>query len=165
MNHTATALHQIPQRAREWLIEFTASQATQITLTDRPGRTRRFWTAPPSNLVKINFDGAVFTFSEENKSGIGVVIRDSSGSVLVSCSKKIPHALMGSKAEALAAVTALSFATELGVDKAVLEGDSMEVIKALTQTERTLSSIGPWIDDSKVLASDFVQLQYSHIRR
>ena len=23
----------------------------------------------------------------------------------------------------------------------------------------------PWIDDSKVLASDFVQLQYSHVRR
>lgn len=113
--------------------------------------------------MKINFDGAVF--SGENKSGIGVVIKDCSGSVLASCSKKIPHALTGSEAEALAAVTALSFATELGVNKAVLEGGSMEVILALTQTESTVSSIGPWIDDSKVLATDFVQLQYSHVRR
>ena len=113
--------------------------------------------------MKINFDGAVF--SGENKSGIRVVIRDCSGSVLASSSKKLPHALTGSEAEALAAVTALYFANELGVNKAVLEGDSMEVIKALTQTKRILSSIGPWIDDSKVLASDFVQLQYSHVRR
>ena len=25
--------------------------------------------------------------------------------------------------------------------------------------------MGPWIDDSKVLANDFVQLQFSHARR
>ena len=41
----------------------------------------------------------------------------------------------------------------------------MEVIQALIQTESTLSSIGPWIDHSKVLENDFVQLQYSHVRR
>ena len=41
----------------------------------------------------------------------------------------------------------------------------MEVIQALTQTKRTLSSIGPWIDDSKVLATNFVQLHYFHVRR
>ena len=38
-------------------------------------------------------------------------------------------------------------------------------VQALIQTESTLSSIGPWIDDSKVLENDFVQLQYSLIRR
>ena len=41
----------------------------------------------------------------------------------------------------------------------------MEVIQALIQIESTLSSIGPWIDDLKVLENDFVQLQYSHVRR
>ena len=40
----------------------------------------------------------------------------------------------------------------------------MEVIQALIQTESTLSSIGPWIDHSKVLENDFVQLQYSHVK-
>ena len=59
----------------------------------------------------------------------------------------------------------MSFTTELGFTKAILEGDSMEVIQALIQTESTLSSIGPWIDHSKVLENDFVQLQYSHVRR
>ena len=59
----------------------------------------------------------------------------------------------------------MSFTTELGFTKAILDGDSMEVIQALIQTESTLSSIGPWIDHSKVLENDFVQLQYSHVRR
>ena len=94
-----------------------------------------------------------------------MVIRDCSGSVLTSYSKKISQAFKSSEVEALAVVTALSFATKVGITEVVLEGDSMEVIQALIQPGSTLSSIGPWIDDSKVLANDFVQLQYSHIRR
>ena len=96
--------------------------------------------------------------------GIKVVIRDCLGAVLASCSKKIPHVFTSLEVKALAVVTALSFATELGFNKAILEGDSMEVIQALIQTESTLSSIGPSIDDSKALAADFDQLQYSHVR-
>ena len=94
-----------------------------------------------------------------------MVIRDCSGSVLTSYSKKISQAFKSSEVEALAVVTALSFATKVGITEVVLEGDSMEVIQALIQPGSTLSSIGPWIDDSKVLANDFVQLQYSRIRR
>ena len=106
-------------------------------------------------MVKINFDGAIFC--RENKSGIRVVIRDCSGSVLTSYSKKISQAFKSSEVEALAVVTALSFATKVGITEVVLECDSMEVIQALIQPGSTLSSIGPWIDDSKVLANDFVQ--------
>ena len=40
--------------------------------------------------MKINFDGVVFGAS--NMFGIGVVIRDSKGDVLASCSQKIPQA-------------------------------------------------------------------------
>ena len=114
-------------------------------------------------MMKINFEGAIFC--RENKSGIGVGIRDCSGSVLTSCSKKISQAFKSSEVEALAVVTALSFATKVGITEVVLEGDPMEVIQALIQPGSILSSIGPWIDDSKVLANDFVQLQYSLIRR
>ena len=60
--------------------------------------------------MKINLDGAVF--SNENKSGINVVIRDCSGLVLASCSKIVQQAYNSSEIEALAATTALSFATD-----------------------------------------------------
>ena len=60
--------------------------------------------------MKINLDGAVF--SDENKSGINVVIRDCSGLVLTSCSKIVRQAYNSSEIEALAAATALSFATD-----------------------------------------------------
>ena len=98
-------------------------------------------------MVKINLDGAVF--SDENKSGINVVIRDCSGLVLASCSKIVQQAYNSSEIEALAAATALSFAIDIGINKAILEGDSLVVIKALNEHDAPLSSIGPWIKDAK----------------
>ena len=56
--------------------------------------------------MKINFDGAIFGAS--NISGISVVMRDSNGDVLTSCSKKIPQAYKAEENEALAAFKALS---------------------------------------------------------
>jgi len=42
----------------------------------------------PSDWMKINFDGAIF--SVENKSGIGIVILDSSSLVIASRSQLLP---------------------------------------------------------------------------
>nr|POE48156.1 hypothetical protein CFP56_43969 [Quercus suber] len=70
---------------------------------------------PPADLVKINFDGA--TCSGTNKSGLSVVIRDSMGQVLASCSKMVNQAHSSSEVEAMAAGLALSFAAELGHEK------------------------------------------------
>ena len=118
---------------------------------------------PLVGLVKINFDGAIFGAS--NMSGIGVVIRDSNGDVLASCSQKIRQAYKAEKIEALAAFKALSFAFELGFHSAILEGDSLGLIQALKSKERSLSPMGLLIEDVKVLANNFVRLLYSHVKR
>ena len=62
--------------------------------------------------MKVNFDGAVF--DDANKSGVGVVVRDSYGAVLASCSKKIFRVYKAEVTEALTAGKAFSFAHELG---------------------------------------------------
>ena len=72
------------------------------------------------------FDGAVFKVT--NMSGVGVVIRDNNGSILASCSEKIPQAYKLDEIEALAAMKALSFAYEVGFRSAILEGDSLGLI-------------------------------------
>ena len=113
--------------------------------------------------MKINFDGAVFGAS--NVSGIEVVIRDSNGAVLVSCSQKIPQAYKVEEIEASAALKALSFAFELGFWSAILEGDSLGLIQALKSEEHSLSPMSLLIEDVKVFANNFVKLLYSHIKR
>lgn len=87
------------------------------------------------------------------------------GFVIASCSKKLQQAYSSSEVKALAAATALSFAADNSINKAILEGDPLEVIRALSQDATTLSSIGPWIEDAKIYSNSFFKLQYSYTRR
>ena len=125
--------------------------------------TVRSWVPPPANLVKINFDGAVF--SKDNFSGVGAVIRDENGLVLGSCTKRLPQAYSAVEVEALAAATALALAKDLGVTWAILEGDSLVVIKALREKEQLLSPTGLLLEDVRMLSQSFQKLLYSHTKR
>ena len=76
------------------------------------------------------------------KFGIGVVIRDHRGLVIASCSKSVHQELCSDDIEATAAGWALTFALEIRVKKAILEGDSLNVTKGLMEEERLLV---PWV--------------------
>ena len=54
--------------------------------------------------------------------------------------------------EALAAVWALSFASDVGVRRAVLEGDSMAVISVLREEGKILLPYGLLLEDAKLLS-------------
>ena len=100
------------EHAKEVLTQYRENlQVSNVqVITNGSGGTR--WRCLLAGLVKINFDGAIFGAS--NMSDIGVVIRDSNGAVLASCSQKIPQACKAEEIEALAAHKALSFVFELG---------------------------------------------------
>lgn len=73
---------------------------------------------------KINFE--VATFAKDNKDGLGVVIRNNEGLVLVmaSLTQKLPLPSTMIEVEVLAARRALELALETGFDNIILEGDS-----------------------------------------
>lgn len=108
------------------------------------------------DLVKINFDSA--NCSSTNKSGLGVVIRDSMGQVLASCSKVVNQAYGSSGVEAMACYRNWR-------ENEVLEGDSLLVVKALTNSKSSMSHIGPLINDAKYYSNSFEKLLYSRITR
>ena len=158
---TAPTLHLVEQLSRDRLCEFHACQASPLPCHQPRAKIR--WVPPPRDLVKINFDGAVF--ASENKAGIGVVLRNSSSLVIASWSQILPQAYSVEEIEALAAAKALSFAAEIGVSRAVLEGDSLVVIKALSDESVSLAPFGLLVEDVKVLFQCFSQLLYSHTKR
>ena len=133
LNQPAPSLYHVAQLARERVAEFQSCQPSvpAVLITHRFW-PQRSWLPPPVDLFKINFDGAVF--QSENKTGIGVVVRNCLGLVLASCSQLLPQTNCAREIEALAAGKALSFAEDIGVTWAVLEGDSMVIIKALLFT-------------------------------
>ena len=98
-SHASTQLqYSLAATAKERLAEFLSVQpAPQLPLP----RTRDQWQPPPPGTVKINFDGA--TSAKDQTSGIGVVLRDKSGSVLTSLSQNIPQVCSPIDIETMAA--------------------------------------------------------------
>ena len=133
LNLQACPSHHVAKQTARMLAQYrvnTEVAAMQVWSNRNGGN---MWRAPPAGFVKINFDGAVF--DEANMSGVGVVIRDSYGEVLASCSEKISQAYEAEVIEALAAQKALSFAQELGFQNVILEGDALGLIQALKSQE------------------------------
>lgn len=98
---------------------------------------------------------------QENRSGVGVVIRNSKGLVLFSLSQQLPRAYQPLEGEALAVVRALEF----GVKEMVMEGDSEIIVNALKEDGSSVGSIASILQDVALFSSFFTKLLYSHVRR
>lgn len=71
---------------------------------------------------------------------IDVIIRNNQGSVIASLSQQLSQAYRAEEIKTLAATRALELGLELGLEKAVLEGDSELIIKALALEDVFLCS-------------------------
>ena len=113
--------------------------------------------------MKINYDNA--TFKDQKKSGIGVVIRDENGMVLALMAKHLQQLYIALEIEAMAASTALTFATQVGFHRGILELDSLVLTTVLINNNTYLSMNGLLMEDIRFNASFFNQLLYYHVKR
>ena len=121
------------------------------------------WKPPSAGLFKINFDGAVFM--DRSLVGLGIVIRDESGLIIVALSQKIPLPSSMELVEALVARRALIFAQEISIFKAKVEGDSLKVIQALNNPKPNRTQIGHIICDIQILGVGMQSCTFNHTRR
>ena len=163
LNLQSSLLHQVAEQARTMFAQYQApTRSAELQLGSRGiGRTR--WSPPQVGFVKINFDGAVFDSS--HSSGVGAVIRNHNGAVMAFCAEKLNRVYRVEEIEAVVALKALQLASNLGFQKAILEGDSLGLIKALEAEDHNLSPWGLLLEDVKLVANSFVSLSYSHIKR
>ena len=77
---------------------------------------------PPTDLVKVNFDDAVF--QESGEVGLGIIIRNDRGLFMAALTQVIPLPTSVEMVEVLAIRRALIFAKELDFDHVTLKGDS-----------------------------------------
>ena len=82
--------------------------------------------------------------------------------VIASCTKPVHQELCIADIEVIAAGWALSFALDVGVKRAVFEGDSLTVIIGLMEEERLLVPLGLLIEDANQLSQGFDELLYSY---
>lgn len=87
------------------------------------------WSAPTTENVKTNFDGALF--GEFDEVGIGVVIRNCEGKVMAALFGKIKKPASVEILELLAATQAVNFTLDTGFNNSIFETDSKMVVKSL----------------------------------
>ena len=100
-----------------------------------------------------------------NKSGIGVVVRNSNGLVIASLAQQVPQSYKVVDIEALAAAWALELGLEICLDPIIVEGDSNVTMKALPIKTRSLASFDVLIQDAKIFSNCYSKLLYSHTKR
>ena len=96
-------------------------------------------------MYKANFDASLF--DGLGMAGLGVVVRDYSGHIIVALSQKIwsPHSM--EMAKALARNRALVFAQELSLSQVVIEGDSLQIVQAVNSQGACLTLCGHVIEE------------------
>ena len=119
VGQAACPLNQILKNSKERKTEF---QLLHPSLPKQQHRKHTKWKPPAEDNLKVNYDGAIF--QEQGRAGIGVVIRNSVGDVMASLSQQIPMPTMVAQVEAMAMRRAVEFAQELGITRAIIEGDS-----------------------------------------
>ena len=95
--------------------------------------------------MKTNYDGAMFDESDE--AGIGVVIQNFDGEVMVALSEKIQKPSFMEVLELLVARQAVSFTLELGFKNSTFKGASKPVVKSLQGRGMKNSQRGHLIKD------------------
>lgn len=90
------------------------------------------------------------------------MIRDSSGQVIATRSSLHGNVSTAFAAEDLAAVVAMKTANELGLQKVVLEEDSLSVIKKCTQAQQDSSEICACITDVKNYGKFLQEVRFNH---
>ena len=160
-NNVCLPLEKIPMQARALVQEFHHIRPTHAKIP----RTARVvcWKPPPPGVVKINFDGAIF--STQSSAGLGVIIRDHAGLVLAALSQSIPLPTSVETVEVMAGRRALLFAKELGFERVLVEGDSEGVIKAIKEKSLLSSGWGHLLKDIHALSLSFSCISFLHVKR
>ncbi|KAA3477308.1 reverse transcriptase [Gossypium australe] len=121
------------------------------------------WRNPPGQSIKINFDAA---FEERSRlSASGIVVRDSSGSVLLSSTalhKDVDSAVV---AEAIACRRASQIGLNINQEVVIIEGDSLSIIKKCNKRDFDKSQVSSYIHDIHILKNRFKKVSFEFVPR
>ena len=151
---------QLNQRVTDLLREFREAQSSLAVPLIRPSSLQN-WKPPTGQLFKLNFDAAIF----ENGSGVGAVICNPAGEVMVALSVRGEAVADNEEAEVRACRKALEFAIDAGFSELMVEGDNSVVMSTISSNKPNWSRLGVIYDDIGFLAAGLSYVSFSCIRR
>ncbi|XP_048493125.1 uncharacterized protein LOC125493684 [Beta vulgaris subsp. vulgaris] len=120
------------------------------------------WEAPGQDLLKLNVDAA---FKKEARVGMGAVLRDCVGDVLMAMCDLWKGECEVHVGEAMAVRQGIKVAMEAGFLSFIIETDNTTVYHALKNKKTEASAFGLILKDIYLLLSSCVNISYSWVRR
>ncbi|KAF5444910.1 hypothetical protein F2P56_034002 [Juglans regia] len=121
------------------------------------------WKPPPSGSLKLNVDGAVF--DDLHKAGVGVVLRDDAGMVIMATSKVEFEVINAKAIESLAIFRALQLCATMGIHSLIVESDCLMAIQVLNNDIPSDPMLDPLLCEIRKLLRVFVECKFQHIYR
>lgn len=121
------------------------------------------WRPPPAGMVKVNCDAALF--EQQHATGVGWVMRDSSGKFLATAGC-LWHTLYDPLvAEAMSIREALSWIKDRRLSNVQVETECLIAAQAISATLQQSSSFGLIVDDCLSLLSSLYNVSIKHVKR
>ncbi|MBA0865196.1 hypothetical protein Goshw_009947 [Gossypium schwendimanii] len=121
------------------------------------------WKAPPSSVIKINFDSAFD--GRRFRSVSGMVARDARGTVLFTRTSFHERVVSAFAAEALACQLAVSTGFDKGWIRVIIKRDSLTTVKKCKPLKLDKSQIGVFIRNIQQMKSNFQEISFNLVPR
>ncbi|XP_035545765.1 uncharacterized protein LOC118348330 [Juglans regia] len=121
------------------------------------------WYPPPCGTFKLNVDGTIF--SSLNASGVGAVLRDNNGCMVMAMSKRELGIHKVEDIEVLAALRGLQLISHIGISHLIIEGDSLAAMEAICSRGEDLNRCSVLIHEVKKVLSSFISFEVLHVGR
>ena len=142
-----------------------AFQASQESPADRPMRsvatTNDKWSGPAPGILKCNVDGAW----QDGKAGIGLIVRDSKGKIILSGIFPVIMASCPLHVEILAVLKGIEVATEFNLTRIWLETDCLGVLHGVESNGQDKSVMGHLFSEIKERGRRFDLFSLLYTRR
>ncbi|XP_042972957.1 uncharacterized protein LOC122304758 [Carya illinoinensis] len=148
-----------PVQAAEHAISiYKAFKDVQGTTSRQQLQQLSKWQAPPDGFLKVNVDGAIFV--DQRRAGIGVVLWDTNGVVLMAASKTEMEVDEAATIEAIAVLRGIQLCLPLGIPKLIIETYCPNVVQELQSSKALYASAGNLFADIKHLLLHFQEYKW-----
>ena len=121
------------------------------------------WMAPPPGYFKVNVDGAS-PLDCKGISGVGAIVRNDGGKVVVALCKALPSCYPAKWAELFALEQGIILAQQLAISNVIIESDAAFAIQAISQ-DLCGVEVGHLIQGILRAKSSFVDCSFRHVNR
>ena len=146
--------------ASRFISEFQAVQDPPIPSVCH---SQTSWLPPRPSVYKANVNGAVF--KNLSSAGMGVLIHDYKGQVVVALSQLFFAPLGPLEVEAKAMKATVIFARDVGIENIIFEGDCLQVYNYLHGTSKAPPAVANVLNGILFHLQSFRSFDFSHIRR